>query len=263
MDPKRIHEIKNELNRRTKILIDLSHNPNFSMEPFERDRVQNLFEKHRAPEKPKTIEKLMKHFCVSSFSYAPLRNNFLKPLIGELPTTENIDKALCIAFENSEFSDEINWEPKRLGQLAKKIQNKLQYDLASKQFRPRIIAVLITGSEKMENELKQGLDSFYTRVGNCTDPEEMWKYVNDSSKKITQVGPALYCDFLKEIGFIRYVKVDHHFKKEFPKLLDPKDNCRNMSFKKSFILSQEIADKVGMSPYHLDSLLYLWGRYGK
>lgn len=263
MDQKRIAEIKNELERRTKILIELSHNPNFLMEPFERNRIQNFLEKHGTPEKPKTIEKLMKHFCVSSFSYAPLRNNFLAPFIGELPSTQNIDKALHLAFGNPDFLDIKNWQPQELGLLAKQIQNKSQFDLKSKQFRPRIIAVLISGSAKMQEELQSGLETFYTRIRKVIVPEDMWKYVNDSSKKIIQVGPALFCDFLKEIGFTRYVKVDHHFRKEFPQLIGVNDSCRKMSFKKSFILSQEIADKIGISPYLLDSLLYLWGRYGK
>ncbi|WP_299983312.1 hypothetical protein [Desulfobacula sp.] len=205
----------------------------------------------------------MKHFCVSSFSYAPLRNNFLTPLIKELPSTQNIDEALHRAFGEPNFLDYQNWQPQKLGLLAQQIQNKFQFDLSSKQFKPRIISVLITGSAKMQDELKTGLEKFYARIEKVTLPKDMWKYVNDSSKNISQVGPALFCDFLKEIGFTRYVKVDHHFRKEFPQLLGLNDDCRKMSFKKSFILSQEIAGSIGITPYHLDSLLYLWGRYGK
>ena len=88
----------------------------------------------------------------------------------------------------------------------------------------------------------------------------MWALVEDFSKSIKQVGPALMCDFFKEIGFVRYVKVDHHFSKQFPKLVKQKEDC-GLSPKRSFILSQEIADAVGMTPFHLDSILYLWGRY--
>jgi hypothetical protein len=90
----------------------------------------------------------------------------------------------------------------------------------------------------------------------------MWNLVNDFSAPIDQVGPALVCDFFKEIGFTRYVKVDHHFSKQFPKLIISRESCK-LNPKRSFILSQEIADTVYLTPFHLDSILYLWGRYGK
>ena len=81
------------------------------------------------------------------------------------------------------------------------------------------------------------------------------------SKSINNVGVALVCDFLKEIGFTRFVKVDHHFKREFPELLSTSKTCKQ-SPKESFILSQELADSIGITPFHLTRSLYLWGRYG-
>ena len=113
----------------------------------------------------------------------------------------------------------------------------------------------------MKQELSGGLKAFYRRIADVTDPLEMWRLVNDFSSTIDQVGPALICDFFKEIGFTRYVKVDHHFKAQFPRLVSPEESCRN-SPKKSFILSQEIADAIGITPFHLDAIMYLWGRYG-
>ncbi len=89
----------------------------------------------------------------------------------------------------------------------------------------------------------------------------MWELATEISKSINNVGVALICDFLKEIGFTRYVKVDHHFKREFPELISTSKKCKQ-SPKESFILSQELADSIGITPFHLDSILYLWGRYG-
>jgi len=231
------------------------------MEPFERGRIKALLERGEAPERPNTIPELMKQFCVSAFSYAPLRNNYLAPLVNGLPTRQNIDRVLMRAFHNEGFLDVDNWYPLNLEQLAKAIQSIHNFDLSRNYFQPRIVAVLLTGSKKLELELSEGLHAFYSRVESISDPTKMWKFVNDFSRPIRQVGPPLTCDFLKELGFTRYVKVDHHFSRQFPKLLPGEPNCR-MSAKASFILSQEIADAVGMSPFHLDSILYLWGRYG-
>ena len=254
--------IRSELERRRNILIQLSYSEDHPMEPFERRRIKALLERGEAPERPNTIPELMKQFCVSAFSYAPLRHNYLAPLLDGLPTRQNINHALMWAFHNEGFLDVDNWYPFNLGQLAKAIQSIHNFDLSSNKFQPRIVAVLLTGSKKLELELSEGLQAFYSRVAGISDPRKMWKFVTDFARPIRQVGPSLMCDFLKELGFTRYVKVDHHFSRQFPQLLPGEANCR-MSAKASFILSQEIADAVGMSPFHLDSILYLWGRYGR
>jgi len=141
------------------------------------------------------------------------------------------------------------------------MQESSIYDLTKKQFKPRITSVLISSTSKIAKELIDGLDVFYNRISKVTSPPEMWKLVNDFSEPIAQVGPALICDFFMKIGFTRYVKVDHHFRKEFPKLVILAVSCK-LNPKHSFILSQEIADSVSITPFHLDSILYLWGRYG-
>lgn len=253
--------VRSESERRKDILVQLSYNEDYEMEPFERERIKALLERGETPEKTNTIPGLMKQFCVSAFSYAPLRNNYLAPLVDGLPTRQNIDRALMRAFDNEEFLDVDNWYPLSLGQLAKAIQSIHNFDLSRNQFQPRIVAVLLTGSEKFELELGEGLNAFYSRVESISDRTKRWKFVTDFSRPIRQVGPSLMCDFLEEMGFTRYVKVDHHFSKQFPQLLSGEANCR-MSAKASFILYQEIAVAVGISPFHLDSILYLWGRYG-
>ncbi|MCX6227033.1 MAG: hypothetical protein NTV01_20180 [Bacteroidia bacterium] len=174
---------------------------------------------------------------------------------------DTIALALSKAFMNNNFLIDSNWLPESLYNLAVTIQETNRYDLSSRQFKPRIIAVLLTGTLKLRQELKFGIESFYAKVSKVTIPLEMWNLVNDFSAAIDQVGPALICDFFKEIGFTRYVKVDHHFRKEFPQLLNTMGSCRQNP-KQSFILSQEIADALGIAPFHLDAILYLWGRYG-
>ena len=121
---------------------------------------------------------------------------------------------------------------------------------------------MLSGTSKLQKELIPGLDLFYDKISRVTVPLEMWRLVNEFSGTINQVGPALICDFFKEIGFIRYVKVDHHFRKEFPQLISSLKSC-SQDPKHSFILSQEIADLIEITPFNLDAILYLWGRYGK
>lgn len=253
-------KIRDELERRRKILINLSYDNPSPMEPSEIIRTQAMLERWESPSKPGDIPTLIKQFCVSVFSYAPIRN-YLSELIGSIPTRDTIAQALYQVFNQDEFLVDSNWLPKSLGKLAETIQKKNKYDLSRKQFKPRIISVLRSGTVKLGQELIDGIDSFYNRISNVTQPHDMWKLANDFSAPIEQVGPALICDFFKEIGFTRYVKVDHHFKKELPKLVILIGSCK-LNPKQSFILSQEIADAVCMTPFHIDSILYLWGRYG-
>jgi len=254
-------DVRNELQRRRDVLVSRSHDDSSPMEPFERARIQPLLERWEAPPPPIDIPNVVKQFCVSAFSYAPLRNNFFKPLADGLPTRDNIARALSRAFDEARFLDNDNWLPAPLERLALAIQRKHKFDLSSRQFKPRVVGVLLTGSRKLGEELSGGLHGFYERIARVSDAASMWDLVNDFSKSIHLVGPALICDFFKEIGFVRYVKIDHHFGKQLPKLVNVDGNCR-LNPKRSFLMSQEIADAVGMTPFHLDSILYLWGRYG-
>lgn len=251
--------LRKELERRRSILIKYSHDNSFKMEAIERERIQSLLERGENIIRPADIPTLMKQFCVSAFSYSPLRR-FLKQFVSDIPMRASIAKALSLAFDNEKFLDDANWCPDTLYNLAESIQRTVKYDLNRKQFKPRMIAVLLTGTSKLSEELNNGLEGFYNKISAITSSIEMWQFVNDFSKPIAQVGPALVCDFFKEIGFTQYVKVDHHFKKQFPQIVPNKDSCKSNP-KQSFILSQEIASKVGITPFHLDAILYLWGRY--
>ena len=125
-----------------------------------------------------------------------------------------------------------------------------------------MISVILDGTKEMGQRLEFGIERFYHELEeiNKSTGEEMWKYVAEFARQIYNVGTALICDFLKDIGCDRFVKVDHHFKKEFRSLLGLND-CKKLSSKEHFIWSQEISNLLEMSPFHLDHLLYQWGRY--
>ena len=127
-----------------------------------------------------------------------------------------------------------------------------------------MISVILDGTKEMGRRLEFGIEKFYQELEaiNKSSGGETWKYVSEFPRQIHNVGTAFICDFLKDIGCDRFVKVDHHFKNEFPTLLGLND-CKKLSSKEHFILSQEIADILDMSPFHLDHLLYQWGRYKK
>jgi thermostable 8-oxoguanine DNA glycosylase len=113
-------------------------------------------------------------------------------------------------------------------------------------------------------KLKNGLASFYKELDeiNNKPAQNIWDYLLEFPKNIHNVGSALICDFIKGVGYKNFVKVDHHFKKEFPQLLGFA-NCDKLTAKEHFILSREITELLNISPFHLDHLLYQWGRYKK
>jgi len=256
-----ILSVKSELERRQELLIALAHDPTNEIDNVDRGNIIEHFEKGNPPARPREIQYLTKIFYASAFSYAPLRR-YLQSLIGIVPSYEYVAEAIAIAFEEPAFTDHSNWTPQTILRLAEAIQSSEQYDLTSRQFKPRMISVFLTGSVKLNTELNNGLDGFYGKTEAIfkNGPEAMWKFVKAFSKPISNVGAALMCDFLKNIGFTRFVKIDHHMKKEFPRLLNI-ESCRKMSELESFKLSQIVADKIGLTPFHLDHLLYQWGRY--
>lgn len=261
MDYIKIESIRTEIERRRSLLIKYSYDKSTQVVPVEQKRIQSILEKWESPARPEDIVTLIKQFCVSVFSYAPLRR-YLSSFIDNLPMRDTVNVALSKAFGNEEFLFDSNWTPIALHELALRIQRKENFNLTSKQFKPRIISVLITGTKVLSNELENGLESFYIKISSVTNPIAMWELAKDISRPINNVGVALICDFLKELGFTRYVKIDHHFRREFPELISSLKTCKQ-SPKESFILSQEIADSIGITPFHLDSILYLWGRYSK
>jgi hypothetical protein len=133
-------KIRDEIERRKKILIAHSYNNSFPMESVERVRIQSLLEHGESPTRPTDVPTLMKQFCVSSFSYAPLRK-YLMSITGDIPMRDTIQRTLSIVFENTEFLNDSNWTPESLGTLSLTIQVKNNYDLSRKQFKPSVMLI--------------------------------------------------------------------------------------------------------------------------
>lgn len=66
-----------------------------------------------------------------------------------------LPECLSDVFSTSAFLKDENWYCGPLHNLAKQIQNRNNYDLKSKQFKPRIIRVLLDGTLAMKPRLDE------------------------------------------------------------------------------------------------------------
>ncbi len=72
------------------------------------------------------------------------------------------------------------------------------------------------------------------------------------AKRVVGLGPATTCDFLKEIGFLRYSKPDTHMKDVFEELR----LSRTRSEKDVFEAIDRVANNVGTTPYAVDKVFW-------
>ena len=264
LEPRLVAAAKRELEIRRKTLVRLAQAPSTQMDPLDRHEIIKYLADGLQPERPDDVPSLMKAFLKSCYSYAVLRK-FSTSILGEIPTPDRMGGLLESIFAEKSFLEDQTWFPQNLKKVAWSIQQREKYDLTSKQPRPRMVRVMLDGSDQMARRLDRGLNSFYESIEqvSASTPEAMWSFVEEFAKPIYNVGPALICDFVKEIGFLRFVKVDHHFLHQFPGLLGETQDCSRLSEKKHFVLSQQLADALGIQPYYLDRILYEWGRYGR
>lgn len=239
------------------ILID----PACPMDETDRIHIIAYLEREEIPEKPKTIEELMKVFASSCLSQAIIRRQLTR-LLGRIPTPETIPECLEIMFGAPDFRKDRYWTPTALPNLLVGIQKQEDWpdrDLRSLRVKPRIIAILTDGCAFFQKKLQRGLAPFYKEISAAIEngPEATWKFANRFSASIRHVGPATVCDYLKNMGFPDFVRVEGHFRKEFPELI----NENNMSQKQQFISSLVLCGEMDMRPFFFDHIMYQWGRY--
>jgi len=253
--------IRTELDRRRQILIDLAHDLDADLDPVDRRCVTEYFERGEVPPKPADVPALMRTFFAACCGYFAVRNH-LRKLLGGLLDVDTLGEALSLSLGEPAFTLDETWTVEGMVALAERLQQRDGYDLSARSLpvQGRITAFLLTGTQQLGRHLDHGLEGFYGEVESACDEgaDAMWRFVSAFSKPIRFVGPALVCDFLKNSGFVRFVKVDHHLGKEFPALLG-EASCARTSAKKHFARSIEMAENLGMSPFHLDHLLYQWG----
>lgn len=180
----------------------------------------------------------------------------LRSLIGKIPLAETIPICLSQLFNEPDFLKDENWTFINLCRFVTKIKRTKGNESGIKL---AILDILQNGSDKMSREFKTGLESFYIKISDeiIKGPEQIWKFMETFTKSIPGVGPGLFSDFLKNSGFVEFVKIDYHFKNEFPVLIGDE----NLTPKQQFILTMQLCNQLGMTPFHFDHILYQWGRY--
>ena len=264
LNPSQVATAKRELEYRRNKLVQLAQTPSTQMDLLDRHEIIKYLADGLLPNRPEDVPSLMRAFLKSCYSYAVLRK-FSTTILGEIPTPDTVGVLLERIFKEKAFLEEQTWFPNNLKKIALDIQQREKFDLTSNQPRPRMVRVMLDGADQMAKRLKKGVDPFYKSIEqvSASTPDVMWSFVEELAKPIYNVGPALICDFIKEVGFPRFVKVDHHFLQQFSGLFGkPQDDSR-LSNKKHFVLSQQLADALGIQPYYLDRILYEWGRYGR
>ncbi len=258
--------IREEIRRRQKILVDLANGIGVKdgerfMDETDRLHIRSYLEREEIPQRPEDPRQLMKVYGSSCLSNHIIRRQMIR-MIGRIPTPETIPVCLDMVFDCPGFREDDYWMPANLAALMTQVQKRKgisEKDLSTLQFKPRIIAVLIDGAHLLDGKTRNGLEGFYREISDAveTGPDATWRFVKEMAKPVRHVGHALICDFLKNIGFSDFVRVEGHFKEEFPELM----NEKQMTEKKQFLVSLELCRELGIRPFLFDHIMYQWGRY--
>jgi hypothetical protein len=128
-----------------------------------------------------------------------------------------------------------------------------------KKPRSRIVMTLATALPKIRDEMLPDPVGFLDRLDEVSraHPGRAYDLAVAFGRDIAQMGPALVCNFFKELGLLHYVKVDVHIGNFMGELTLE----RKLSPKDEFILSWLLAREAGMEPFFLDKILYVGGKY--
>jgi hypothetical protein len=261
-----VQKIKSKILMRRDLLVrlakgDIQPDPDCPIDETDRIHILTYLEQEEIPEKPHNIGELMKVYASSCLSQSIIRRRLTR-LLGRIPTPETIPKCLEAMFGTADFRKDRYWTPTNLPDLLVRIQKQEDWadrDLRSIGVKPRIMGILIDGAGFLQKKLQRGLSPFYEEISAAIEngPEATWKFANRFSSHIRHVGPATVCDFLKNIGFPDFVRVEGHFRKEFPELI----NEKYMSQKQQFIVSLTLCEELELRPFFFDHIMYQWGRY--
>jgi thermostable 8-oxoguanine DNA glycosylase len=130
--------------------------------------------------------------------------------------------------------------------------------------------ILRTAPVKFIEFTNQDIKAFYNKIDRISNTdsgqdvfkkaEELWGFATELSIGIKNVGSNLMCDFLKESGFTDYAKMDIHMIRSMSDVLNVY-SCGKLTDFESFVVTQWLADKIKMTPFKLDKILYVYGVY--
>ena len=246
------------MGNRCNLLIKLAHNPQIDLDRTDIENIIKFLENRLLPEKPSDEIHLMKEFISSclSINQPPHRiRSRMTAILGKIPLADTIPLCLNKLFDCSDFLLDSNWKPSSLETLIKSLRDKDEN--FSDQFRRDVLDTLDSVTNKISFELEAGINQFYDRITReiTKGPESVWAFLQQFTANLRGVGPSLMSDFLKNIGFVEFVKIDQRLKNELPKLIEGlKSTPKNM-----FIFSWYFCERLKMTPFIFDQILYQWG----
>jgi len=275
----RFEEIKKEVHGKESLLIyaaetggvfDKTHN----------DMVMDAIRDNKSPSRPETINRLMLQLISSAFSYNRVRNQLKRINKSKFhhdyyPILDDHKILLGYLLNDERFEDEDYWHPVRFKALIEEIKNKRKYEEVHELtdfWLKYILDILSTAPTKLIEITNQNVNEFYRKVDDICNQgfnddiflksEVLWRMATDFSIGIRNVGSNLMCDFLKESGFTDYAKMDVHLIRSMSEVLQVNEDDKLPDFE-SFATTQWVANKMKMTPYRLDKILYVYGVYRK
>jgi len=253
-----VESLRREMEKRREILVEQAHNSLIDLDPTDKENIIKFLDKGLLPERPTDEIHLMKEFISSclSINQPPHRiRSRMTAILGKIPLADTIPLCLHKLFDCSDFLLDPNWKPSSLETLIKSLKD--EDEKFSDQFRRDVLDTLDSVASKMSFELEAGINQFYDRITReiRNGPESVWEFLKRFTKNLRGVGPSLMSDFLKNIGFGEFVKIDQRLKKELPNLI--KD--LKLTPKEMFIFSWYLCERLQMTPFIFDQILYQWG----
>ncbi len=267
--------IKQEIKDKELLLISLAEKGEISDKTCE-DSVFDYLKLSKNPPRPKNLNELMVQFIGSAFSYNRIRiqmrkihrERFGNP---DFPIKSEHKKILSYIFNDQRLNDDFFWHPERLGILMDEIESRGDYNnpmIITPYWLGRIMSTLLTAPKRIMEITGGDISAFYKKIDEmCNDEcqgdifeksKRLWNFAKEISVGVKNVGPNLVCDFLKESGFTAYAKMDVHLMRSMGNFLHNFKDEKLDDFE-SFVTAQWFADKIGMTPYRFDKILFVWG----
>jgi hypothetical protein len=263
------------------------------MDEYHSANVDHYIKTFSPPSQPQTIPTLYCQLLRSAFSYSVLRKYLKSHNGGQTPQIKDFPKILNGVFNTNTFTanhfnnldlleKEVILVANKRGYPqgdAKKILD--YYDSLPKkggrcEAENKIIAILLSTKRALLERTggsDAGLVQFYSTIDKAiqSGPEAMLEFAHNLTKKpkIYWMADKLACDFLKNLGFTRYVKIDIHLSRIIKMLTNEteakkceqimNDVPKSLHDKLLFAVAIDIADFIGLEPFRLDKILYLKG----
>lgn len=277
VNQKRLFNIQHEIKQKESWAIDAAENQHI-FDKTHKEMVQDFIIDSKSPKHAESINKLMIQFISSAFSYNRIRKQ-LRKINREIfqydsyPIREDHKRLLAYLLNDERFLDEEYWQPANFESLVSEVESNGKYrnlHFISNYWLEHIMGILQTAPAKLIEVSNQDVNAFYFMVDRISNKdyrhdvfkkaEELWGFATQLSIGIRNVGTNLTCDFLKESGFTDYAKMDIHMIRSMSEILNVKD-CSKLTDFESFVVTQWLANRIKMTPFKLDKILYVYGVY--